>query len=300
MRLKTQTIKNEIRPVHPVLTTAPDPSRTRQLRDANKQEVLEFLTIRPVHTVVMTSLINDNGLESSLNRGKFYGYRNAEGTLEGVALIGHTTLVEARSENALKALAYAARASEVPLHLIMSDGSGAETFWKYLRNGIEQPRLTCTELLFEISFPFAVQKCGADIRPAQAAELDQIAEAQAEIAYLECGVNPLQKDREGFLKRVARRIEQGRVFVVFENGQLVFKADIIAETSEVIYLEGIYVAPSHRGQGLGSACLAKLSVDLLNRVQHISLLSNVTFTDAHNAYLKAGYKETGSCVTIFV
>jgi GNAT superfamily N-acetyltransferase len=300
MRLKTQTIKSEVRAAHPALATAPDPSRTRQLRDANKQEVLDFLTVRPVHTVVMTSLINDNGLESSLNRGKFYGYRNAEGTLEGVALIGHTTLVEARSENALKALAYEARASEVPLHLIMSDGSGAETFWNYLRNGIGQPRLICTELLFEISFPFAVQKCAYEIRLAQMSELDQIAEAQAEIAYMECGVNPLQKDHEGFLKRVARRIEQGRVFVVFENGQLVFKADIIAETSEVIYLEGIYVAPSHRGQGLGSACLAKLSVDLLNRVQHISLLSNIAFTDAHTAYSKAGYKKTGSCVTIFV
>lgn len=300
MRLNTQTIKNEIHSLKPVLTHAPDASRTRQLMDAQKQEVLDFLTVRPVHTVVMTSLINDNGLESSLNRGKFYGYRNAKGTLEGVALIGHTTLVEARSEDALKALAFEARASEVPLHLIMSDGSGAEGFWKYLKSGMEQPRLTCTELLFEISFPFAVQKCASDVRPALMAEIDQIAEAQAEIAFLECGVNPLQKDREGFLKRVARRIEQGRVFVVFENGQLVFKADIIAETSEVIYLEGVYVAPTHRGRGLGSACLAKLSVELLNRVQHISLLSNVTFTDAHRAYQKAGYKKTGSCVTIFV
>ena len=300
MRLRTQLIRNHIPTALPMFTLAPARSRTRELRDIYKQEVLNFLKLRPVHTVAMASMINDNGLESSLNRGKFYGYRNAEGTLEGVALIGHTTLVEARSEDALKALAYEARASEVPLHIIMSEGSGAEGFWNYLKNGVAEPRLTCKELLFEISFPFIVQKCDRDIRPARMTELDQIAEAQAEIAFIECGVDPMQKDREGFLKRVARRIEQGRVFVVVEKGKLIFKADIIAETENVIYLEGIYVAPSHQGKGIGSACLAKLSADLLNRVQHISLLSNVAFTGAHRAYLKAGYRETGSCVTLFV
>jgi uncharacterized protein len=300
MRPNTQIVKNEYLAIQPAGIPAFGVPAAIELSNSDRQEVLDFLTIRPVHTVVMTSLINDNGLENSLNRGKFYGYKNAEGTLEGVALIGHTTLVEARSENALKALALAARASEVPLHLIMSDGNAAETFWNYLGNGFELPRLTCTEVLFEISFPFPVPQCDREIRAARLSELGQIAEAQAQIAFQECGVDPLLKDREGFLKRVARRIEQGRIFVVVENGDLVFKADIIAETADVIYLEGIYVAPGQRGKGVGSSCLAKLSMELLNRVQHISLLSNVTFTDSHRAYQKAGYRKTGSCVSVFV
>jgi len=299
MRHNTQLIKNEFFYAQPVLPAAPAIGMACELKSCNTQEVLDFLFLRPVHTVVMTSFINDNGLENPLNRGAFYGYKNAEGTLEGVALIGHTTLVEARSEDALKALAHAARASEVPLHLIMSDGANAESFWKYLGNGA-QPRLVCEELLFEISFPFPVQKCDREIRPAHMEELQEVAEAQAAIAFMECGVDPMTRDRVGFLKRVARRIEQGRIFVVFENGKMVFKADIIAETSDVVYLEGIYVAPSHRGQGVGSACLAKLSLQLLNRVQHISLLSNISFADAHRSYLKAGYRNTGSCVSLFV
>jgi GNAT superfamily N-acetyltransferase len=299
MRHNTQLIKNEIFRAQPVPPAAPTTGKACELKSCDTREVLDFLSVRPVHTVVMTSFINDNGLENPLNRGAFYGYKNADGTLEGVALIGHTTLVEARSEDALRALAHAARASEVPLHLIMSDGANAESFWKYLGTGA-QPRLTCEELLFEISFPFLVQKCDREIRTARMEELQEVAEAQAAIAFMECGVDPMTRDREGFLKRVARRIEQGRIFVVFENGEMIFKADIIAETSDVIYLEGIYVAPSHRGQGIGSACLAGLSLELLNRVQHISLLSNVSFTDAHRSYLKAGYKNTGSCVSLFV
>jgi len=155
-------------------------------------------------------------------------------------------------------------------------------------------------MLFEIGFPFLMQGCKHEIRTAKTSELLQVAEAQAEVAFIECGVDPMQKDREGFLKRVARRIEQGRIFVVFDKGKLVFKADIISETDDVIYLEGIYVAPEFRGQGIGSSCLAKLSLELLNRVSHICLLSNVDFKNAHQSFTKAGYKNTDQCTTIFV
>jgi GNAT superfamily N-acetyltransferase len=277
-----------------------DASRVTELRDEHKDETLKFLAQRPVHTVVMTSFINDNGMESEANRGTFYGYRGKSGALEGVALIGHTTLVEARTDNALGALASTAQRSKTPIHLIMSSGDDAHRFWKQIAGPSKEPRLTCTELLFEVGFPYPVPVCDRDLRPARHEELMEIAEAQAAIAFMESGVDPMERDREGFLKRVSRRIDQGRIFVVYEGGKLVFKADIIAETSEVIYLEGIYVAPEFRGQGVGSSCLAKLTLDLLKRVQNVCLLSNISFVDAHMSYLKAGYRNTDSCVTLFV
>jgi GNAT superfamily N-acetyltransferase len=275
-------------------------SNLRMLTETDRVEVVEFLEIRPVHTVVMKSFIQDNGMESADNRGKFYGYRNADGTLEGVALIGHTTLLEARSHDALIAFALAAKTPETPIHILMSDGDTTETFWRFYAAAGQKPRLVCTELLFELNFPFLVQDCKWDVRPAKVGELDQIAEAHAEVAFIESGVNPLEKDREGFLKRTKRRIEKERTFVVFDNGKLIFKADIIAETSDVAYLEGIYVAPEYRGQGVAPGCLAALSLELLNRVQHICLLSNVEFKHAHHSFLKAGFKNTDCCQTIFV
>jgi uncharacterized protein len=282
------------------LTVAPDLSRSGELKTENTAEVKAFLSLRPVHTVVMTSFINDNGIESPLNRGKFFGYRNENGKLEGVALIGHTTLVEARTQDALKAFAFIAKISETPLHVIMSSGTDAQQFWNFYAGGTKQPRLTFTELLFEIKFPFLVKDCKSNIRLATKDELIQVAEAQAEVAFLESGTDPMVRDREGFLKRCERRIEQGRTFVVVENGKLVFKADIVAETEETMYLEGIYVAPEHRGKGIGSSCLSKLSVHLLQKVQNISFLSNVTFESAHRSFVKAGYKNTDSCTTLFV
>lgn len=278
----------------------PNLKRLRSLTESDRQEVLAFLKIRPVHAVVMTSWIIDNGIENELNRGKFYGYRGTDGKLEGVALIGHTTLIEARSDDALMAFAVAAKTSKTPIHLVMSDGNATEKFWQYFAGPDQKPRMACIELLFELNFPFLVQPWGWNIRTAEIDELEQVAEAHAEVAFVESGVDPLEKDREGFLKRTLRRIEKERTFVVFDNGKLVFKADIVAETSEVIYLEGIYVAPEYRGQGVASSCLSELSRRLLSRGQNICLLSNVEFENAHRSFLKAGYKNTDYCQTKIV
>jgi GNAT superfamily N-acetyltransferase len=282
------------------LKLVPDLSRVFELNGSNLSEALEFLAVRPVHTVVMTSFIHDNGFDRDLNRGRFYGYRNPDGTLEGVALIGHSTLFEARSEDAVEALAFVARSSETPIHLIMSSGDAADRFWNAFSGGSSEPRLRCEERLFEAAFPFAVQTSERKIGNADESQLLQVAEAQAEIAFIECGVDPMVKDREGFLKRVLRRIEQGRVFTVFENDKLVFKADIIAETDDVIYLEGVYVGEEYRGQGIGPKCLSALTAKLLGRVSNICLLSNVDFEHAHRSFEKAGYRATDKCVTLFV
>ncbi len=296
----SQAITHETKQQTPWLTVAPDLSLVSELGTEHQTEALNFLAIRPVHTVVMTSFIRDNGMASPLNRGKFFGYRNSAGTLEGIALIGHTTLIEARTEEALKALAFSARSSETQIHLIMSGGTMAKSFWNYLYEGTKEPSLTCTELLFEVGFPLMVQKSEYDLRPARFEELEAVAVAQAEVAELECGINPMVRDREGFLKRVERRIEQGRIFVVFEDDKLVFKADIIAETDSVAYLEGVYVAPEYRGQGVAPKCLSQLFLNLLERVQNICLLSNVEFKGAHRSFVKAGMRTTDACTTLFV
>ena len=300
MRINQAIASERTTRIYPMLSVVPDLSRVSELSNEDTKEVLAFLNVRPVHTVVMTSFILDNGIESTLNRGKYFGYRNDEGRLEGVALIGHSTLVEARTEVALEALAYAARTSDTAIHLIMSGGDVATAFWNYLFGPSVEPSTTCTELLFEMGFPFPVQGCDHDVRYATAEELEAVAEAQAEVAELECGVNPLLRDREGFLKRVLRRIEQQRVFVVFEGDELVFKADVIARTDSVAYLEGVYVSPRFRGQGVGSKCLSDVCVRLLSEVSNVCLLSNTAFKGAHRSFVKAGMHNTDACTTLFV
>ncbi|HMO81588.1 MAG TPA: GNAT family N-acetyltransferase [Pyrinomonadaceae bacterium] len=283
-----------------ILTAAPDLSKVCRLSSDDTGEVIAFLARKPVHTVAMVSMIVDNGIESPLNRGKFVGYRNAGGELEGVALIGHTTLVEARSDESLKAFAFAARSSTTPIHMIMSSDDNAERFFNYYGSGSLLPRLVCTELLFATSFPFPVQDCEWEVKTAEPNQINEIARAHAEVAFIESGVDPMSRDPKGYMERVMRRIEKGRTFVVYDGDTLVFKADIISEASDVIYLEGIWVSPEYRGRGYAAKCLAKLSLHLLERASTISLLSNVDFPHAHRSFIKAGYQEQGSCTTIFL
>jgi GNAT superfamily N-acetyltransferase len=282
------------------LVAAPDLTAVSRLTEDDRTEVMRFLSVRPVHTVVMMSFINDNGMVSDLNRGDFYGYRDRTGELSGVALIGHSTLVEVRSDEALHALALTARSSIVPINLIMSSGTAADRFWNYLGEFGTEPRLSLTELLFEVGFPFPVIACEYDLRLARAEEIEMIAKAHAEVAEIECGVNPMLNDREGFLKRVLRRIEQERIFVVFDGDDLVFKADIIAETDKAAYLEGVYVAPDYRGRGIASKCLSRLCLELLGRVENVCLLSNIDFKSAHRSFINAGMRNTDACTTLFV
>jgi hypothetical protein len=247
----------------------------------------------------MASFIHDNGLESELNRGAFYGYRGQNGELEGVALIGHSTLIESRSDAAMAAFALTAKTERVAINLIMSEHEAALDFWKWYA-GTAKPKHNFTELLFETAFPMLVQECEWNVRLARPEEIDQIAKAHAEVAFIESGSDPMLKDPKGFVERVARRIEMDRTYVVFEDGKLIFKADIIAEADGIIYLEGIYVAEEFRGRGIGSKCMSKLNLTLLERGDRVCLLTNEQFTNAHKSFQKAGYGITGRCTTLFV
>src|SRR5229473_7496943 len=87
-------------PLAPELTPSVEP-----LKGEHEAEVLDFLSAHPLLTFVMTGWIKDNGLVSPLNRGNFYACRNRRGELEGVALIGHITMFEANSSDAIAAFA---------------------------------------------------------------------------------------------------------------------------------------------------------------------------------------------------
>jgi predicted GNAT family acetyltransferase len=263
-------------------------------------EALAFLASRPIHTVNLRGFIHDNGLDNPLNRGSFYGFRNAEGRLEGVALIGHATLIEAHTERALEALARCAQEVSSDTHMIMGERERIEEFWGYYAEDGQQKRLACRELLLELRWPVEGQQEVPELRLATLADLELILPVQAEMAEEESGVNPLTKDPAGFRRRCARRIEQGRVWVLVEDGRLIFKADVFAETPEVIYLEGIYVNALERAKGYGLRCLSQLSQTLLQQTEVLCILVNEENEAARAFYSKAGFKFISTYDTIFL
>jgi predicted GNAT family acetyltransferase len=271
----------------------------QRLTDEHQREVLNFLARRPLHTVFIAGLIAENGLVSPLNRGIFYASRNSEGELDGVALIGHATLLETQTEAALQAFAELARSSQGK-HLILGEQEKIERFWSYYAVEAPTPRLLCHELLFEQRYPVAVREVVRGLRQATLDDLGLVMPVHARMAFEESNVNPMETDPVGFRLRCARRIEQGRVWVWVESGRLIFKADIIAETPEVSYLEGVHVNPSERGRGYGLRCMSQLGRTILARKGSLCLLVNEQNSKAQEFYRKAGYKLCGCYDTIFL
>jgi ribosomal protein S18 acetylase RimI-like enzyme len=269
------------------------------LMNGDEAEVLEFLAQRPIHTVAMMSMIEDNGLVSPLNRGTFYGCRDLHGRLEGVALVGHATLMETVSDRALAALAQVAQEC-ANTHMIMGEKERVAEFWEHYAAAGRQHRLACREWLFELSWPIEARGRVENLRRATANELELVMPVQAELAFAESGINPLEVDPEGFRKRCLRRIEQGRTWVVIEDGKLIFKADVISRTSAVSYLEGIWISEERRANGNALSFMSALMRRLLEDTKSICLLVNETNKRAQSFYRKCGFHFRATYETIFL
>jgi uncharacterized protein len=298
------------------MSRTPDPARTtlprthpspgvgslpspQLLARGQEEEALNFLGASPVRNVIMSSLIRDNGFERTLNRGDFYACRDARGATTGVALLGHHIIFASRCDEALEAFARAARERR-DAHVILGERESVKRFWSgYARAG-ESPLLVQGELLLEQTWPVAVRESVPELRPATLADLSQVAEVHARLAFEESSSNPLEVDPEGFLARLARRIEAGRIWVWLAGGRLIFKTDICSETPEVIYLEGVYVNPDERGKGYGARCLSQLSRELLLRAKSLCLLVNEQNEAAQALYRRAGYKLHSHYDTIYL
>lgn len=265
----------------------------------DETEVLAFLAERPIHTFGMAGFIHSNGIVSPHNRGAFYSCRDGQGRLEGVALIGHFILFETRSDAANRAFARLAQ-EHSNVYMLLGEQEKVEAFWDYYASAGQAPRLFCRELLLEQRWPIEVQDEVAGLRLATNDDLDLIVPAHAQTAFEESREDPLLRDPVGFRQRCARRIEQGRTWVLVENGRLVFKTEIVADTPEVIYIEGVWVDPQGRGKGIGLRCLSQLNRSLLQRADCVCLLVNERIGGAQSFYRKAGFKFVGSYDTIFL
>ena len=295
LQTKTTLTKKNAEQLSQTLAT----SDVELLTAENEVEVLAFLSQRPIHTVTMKSFIHDNGLVSPLNRGSFYGYRDVNGRLEGVALVGHATLMETVSDRALQALAKVARECAYT-HMIMGEQERVADFWvSYAETG-QAPRLACREWLLELSAPSATDEVVPELKLATEEDLDVVMPIQAQLAFQESGIDPSRVDPVGFRRRCLRRIQQRRTWVLFEGDTLIFKADVISETNDVIYLEGIWVREEARNDGTGRRCMAELSRRLLTKTNSLCLLANELNTRALKFYKKCGFLFRSTYETIFL
>ena len=92
----------------------------------------------------------------------------------------------------------------------------------------------------------------------------------------------------------------GRTWVIVEGGRLLFKAEVQADTLDVVYLEGVYVDPSVRGTGAGRRYMTGLCRKMLLRTRTVCLLVNEENERAQRFYRSCGFRLRSVYDTIFL
>jgi len=137
------------------------------------------------------------------------------------------------------------------------------------------------------------------VREVRPAELDVYLPAAIAMFTEEVGIDPRAGDGgAGYRARVAELVAAGRAFARFENGQVVFKAEVGALSERVGQIQGVWVHPDHRGRGLGIAGTAAVAARLANMGRVSSLYVNNFNHVARGVYARIGFTQVGSFATI--
>ena len=138
------------------------------------------------------------------------------------------------------------------------------------------------------------------VRRVRKDEIDVLMPACVAMFTEEVGISPLAGDG-GLLyqARVAELIGAGRSFARIEDGKVVFKAEIGAATPQACQIQGVWVAPEHRGRGLSETGMAAvLRYALADVAPVVSLYVNDYNTAARKAYTRVGFREVGAFMSV--
>jgi predicted GNAT family acetyltransferase len=139
------------------------------------------------------------------------------------------------------------------------------------------------------------------VRPVRIDELDAYLVAAIDMFIGEVGVDPRLGDGgRGYRRRVAGLIAAGRAWARFERGRVVFKAEVGSQSPSVGQIQGVWVHPDWRGQGLGTAGTATLASAVVRSGRTASLYVNDFNTVARATYARIGFTSVGTFATVLL
>ena len=133
---------------------------------------------------------------------------------------------------------------------------------------------------------------GTGLRRAEQADLEALLPACAAAHEEEIGIDPLERDPDGFRWRTRMQIEDGRSWIWREDGVIRFKAEASAWTPAAVQLQQVWVAPEARGRGYAQRALRDLCRLLLARVTTVCLFVRPENDVAVHVYEAIGMRRT--------
>lgn len=271
---------------------------TRLLGEADRADVERFLAADPVAGCLIATRVEAGALEPRRLGAELWGYGGAP--LDALCLSGANLVPLGDSPAALTGFADRALAQGRRCSSIVGDRAAVDPLWELLEPDWGPAReVRRGQPLLAISAPPRVAPDPA-VRRVRLAELDLVLPACVAMFTEEVGVSPLGSDRgRGYRGRVRELIAGGRAFARIEDGEVLFKAELGAVSTRACQVQGVWVHPERRGQGLGMAGTAAVVAAALRSVAPVvSLYVNAHNEPARRAYARVGFARVGTFTSV--
>jgi len=274
-------------------------SGARQLANRDLARVLQILDTDPVAGCMVAARLQEHGIET--RNGGVGEVWSRGGPGESLCFSGANLVPLRGSRDDLRA--FADRAVRWPRVCSSVVGRAELTLplWELLTQRWGPPReLRPEQPLLALDGP-AMVPADPRVRRVRADELDRYLVAAVAMFTEEIGVDPRAGDGgRGYRRRVSNLIQSGRAWARFEDGRVVFKAEVGAMSRRTGQIQGVWVHPERRGLGLGTAGTAAVANAVVASGRTASLYVNCYNEVARRAYARIGFRQIATFSTVLV
>ncbi|MGB8651868.1 MAG: GNAT family N-acetyltransferase [Mycobacteriales bacterium] len=274
-------------------------STTRVLDDRDLDEVRALLARDPVANVFVASRVQLCGLDPWRLGAEMWGY-GERGHLEAACHSGANLVPVQASPEAARAFAERARRQGRRCSSVVGPAVAVEQMWQVLQSqwGSARDVRARQPVLAIDSAPLVAPDPG--VRLVEPHEIEVLLPACVAMFTEEVGVSPVTGDGGALYRaRVEELIAQRRAWARIQDGAVLFKAEVGAATSEVCQVQGVWVHPSLRGRGAGTAGTAAVVEQARATVAPVvSLYVNDYNLAARRAYEKVGFRQVGTFASV--
>lgn len=271
----------------------------RLLGPADLSAMLELTACDPVVNVFADYRARLTQLDPRWLGGEVWGFHEDGRLVSACHAAANLVPVQARPE-ALVAFADRAAAQQRRCATIVGPTEAVEPLWRHLAPHWSTPRdVRWHQPHLQISGAPAIAP-DPRVRRTEAVDLDVLYPACVAMYTEEVGVSPeIGGGADLYRARVAQLVAKGWSFARIESGRVVFKAEVAASSPYACQVQGVYVDPARRGEGLAAAGMAAVvTLALRDIAPVVSLYVNEHNHPARAAYARAGFEQTGTFSTI--
>ncbi|MGK5641752.1 GNAT family N-acetyltransferase [Streptomyces sp. URMC 126] len=273
---------------------------TKVLEPGDLDAALAVLDRDPVANAFVAARVQVAGLDPWRLGGEMWGWY-VHGRLEALCYAGANLVPICAGPEAVRAFADRARRAGRRCSSIVGPAEPTAALWALLEPhwGPAREVRAHQPLMVTRSMPADVDPDPL-VRRVRKDEMELILPACVAMFTEEVGVSPLAGDG-GLLyqARVAELVGSGRSFARIEDGKVVFKAEIGAATGRACQIQGVWVAPEHRGRGLSVTGMAAVLDHALREVAPVvSLYVNDYNAAARATYRRVGFREIGAFMSV--